>query len=201
MRSARMILLLLIVIGLTYGCESKDTKVSSDNTKSSQKAAGYGTPGYGLTDTNKVKEAAAGYAEKAKEVAAGYGEKAKDVAAGYAEKAKDVAAGYGVQVPATGGYGAPAYGGGEEGSKGEALFNDPKFGNGTSGMSCNSCHPGGRGMAAAAKKSTFSLMGKSASSLEEAVNICIEMPLKGTPIPNNSQDMKDMVSYIKSSKN
>jgi hypothetical protein len=32
------------------------------------------------------------------------------------------------------------------------LFNDPKFGGGTAGVSCNSCHLDGRGLEKAADK-------------------------------------------------
>lgn len=92
---------------------------------------------------------------------------------------------------------APSYGDGNA-QRGKALFNDPKFGNGTSGKSCNSCHPGGRGLEAAGEKTEFNIMGRKQNSIEEAVNICIEIPLKGTPIDPNSQDMKDMVAYLKS---
>ncbi len=31
-------------------------------------------------------------------------------------------------------------------AKGKALFNDPKLGGATSGKSCNSCHPDGKGL-------------------------------------------------------
>src|SRR5574341_671334 len=30
--------------------------------------------------------------------------------------------------------------------RGKTLFNDPKLGNGTAGKSCNTCHPGGKGL-------------------------------------------------------
>jgi cytochrome c len=43
-------------------------------------------------------------------------------------------------------------------------------------------------------------MGKKQNSLEEAVNFCIVNALKGTAIDSNSQDMKDIVYYIKSFK-
>jgi cytochrome c len=44
-------------------------------------------------------------------------------------------------------------------------------------------------------------MGKKQNSLEEAVNFCIVNALKGTAIDSNSsQDMKDIVYYMKSFK-
>jgi len=84
--------------------------------------------------------------------------------------------------------------------KGKALFNDPKFGDGTAGKSCNSCHPAGRGLEKSADKKEFGLMGKKVKTLEEVVNICIEMPMKGRAIDVKSEQMKDIVAYIKSLK-
>lgn len=82
--------------------------------------------------------------------------------------------------------------------RGKALFNDPKFAGGTTGKSCNSCHPGGKGLEKAAEKKEFMIMGKTAKSLEEAVNLCIEMALKGKAIDVKSKEMADIVAYIKS---
>jgi len=80
--------------------------------------------------------------------------------------------------------------------KGKALFNDTKFAGATSGMSCNSCHPDGRGLENAAAKKEFHIMGKKQNSLEEAVNACIEAAIKGKPIDKTSNEMKDIVAYI-----
>ena len=52
--------------------------------------------------------------------------------------------------------------------KGKALFNDPKFGGGTAGVSCNSCHPDGKGLEKAADK----------KDLEKFVNACIKNALE-----------------------
>lgn len=90
---------------------------------------------------------------------------------------------------------AIAYAGGNV-EKGKALFNDPKLG--TSGKSCNSCHPDGKGLEQAGTKKEFNIMGKSQKSLEEAVNFCIEMALKGKAIDPKGPDMADIVAYIKS---
>ncbi len=84
--------------------------------------------------------------------------------------------------------------------RGKALFNDPKFAGGTAGKSCNSCHPGGKGLEKSADKKEFKIMGKTVKSLEEAVNLCIEMANKGKAIDPNSDQMKDIVAYIKSLK-
>ena len=85
-------------------------------------------------------------------------------------------------------------------AKGKALFNDAKFAGATSGKSCNSCHPDGKGLEKAADKKEFNIMGKKQNSLVEAVNFCIEMAIKGKPIDATSNQMKDIVAYIKSLK-
>jgi cytochrome c553 len=74
--------------------------------------------------------------------------------------------------------------------KGKALFNDPKFGGGTAGVSCNSCHPDGKGLGKAADK----------KDLEKFINACIKNALKGKGIDTKSAEMADIVAYIKSLK-
>lgn len=85
-------------------------------------------------------------------------------------------------------------------AKGKTLFNDVKFAGGTAGKSCNSCHPGGKGLEKAADKKEFNLGGKTQKSLEEAVNVCIVMANKGKAIDVKSDRMKELVAYIKSLK-
>lgn len=82
--------------------------------------------------------------------------------------------------------------------RGKTLFNDPKFAGATSGKSCNSCHPDGKGVENAGAKKEFTIMGKKQNSIEEAVNFCIENAIKGKAIDPKSEQMKDMVAYIKS---
>lgn len=79
--------------------------------------------------------------------------------------------------------------------RGKILFNDPKFAGGS--KSCNECHPNGKGLDRADLKQEFNIMGKKLNSLEDAVNFCIEKANKGKPIDVKSQQMKDIVSYIK----
>ncbi len=74
--------------------------------------------------------------------------------------------------------------------KGKTLFNDPKFGGGTAGMSCNSCHQDGKGLEKAADR----------KDLEKMVNTCIKNPLKGKGIDPKSAEMADVVAYLKSLK-
>ena len=74
--------------------------------------------------------------------------------------------------------------------RGRALFNDPKFGGGTVGMSCNSCHQDGKGVEKAADR----------KDLEKMVNACIKNALKGKGIDPKSAEMADIVAYLKSLK-
>ncbi|MEK6527933.1 MAG: hypothetical protein AAB089_00960 [Nitrospirota bacterium] len=83
-------------------------------------------------------------------------------------------------------------------AKGKALFHDPKLGGGTTGKSCNSCHPGGKGLEKAGSKKEFNFMGMKQNSLEEVVNLCIIEPLKGKAIDPKGADMANIVAYIKS---
>jgi len=81
--------------------------------------------------------------------------------------------------------------------KGKVLFNDTNFAGATSGKSCNSCHPDGRGLENAGGKKEFRIMGKAQKSLEEAVNICIEQAIGGKAIDQASDEMQDIVAYIR----
>jgi hypothetical protein len=68
--------------------------------------------------------------------------------------------------------------------RGKALFNDPMLGNGTSGRSCGTCHPDGKGL-------------EGVSNADPTmINRCIGMALKGTPLDVESEQMKDLKSYI-----
>lgn len=80
--------------------------------------------------------------------------------------------------------------------RGKALFSDPKFAGGQ--KACNECHPNGKGLENAANKKEFNIMGKKQKDLEEAVNFCIVNANKGKAIDVKSEQMKDMVAYIKS---
>jgi cytochrome c len=77
--------------------------------------------------------------------------------------------------------------------KGKVLFNDSSLG--TNGRSCESCHPKGRGING--QKSTFTIMGKKQGSIEDAINFCIEMALKGKPLPKDSEKMQNLAAYLK----
>lgn len=75
-------------------------------------------------------------------------------------------------------------------AKGKILFNDPKLGGGTAGNSCNSCHPDGKGLEKATDR----------KDLVKMVNLCIENALKGKAIDPKSEDMANLVAYLKSLK-
>ena len=82
--------------------------------------------------------------------------------------------------------------------RGKTLFNDPKFAGGQ--KACSQCHPDGKGLQMAGDKKEFKIMGGKQMSLEEAVNVCIVNANKGKAIDTGSEQMKDIVAYIKSLK-
>jgi cytochrome c553 len=82
--------------------------------------------------------------------------------------------------------------------RGKSLFNDPKAFGGK--KSCSECHPQGKGLENAAGKKEFHVMGKTQKSLEEAVNTCIVNANMGKAIDPKSDQMKDIVAYIKTLK-
>lgn len=84
--------------------------------------------------------------------------------------------------------------------EGKNLFEDPKFSGSANKKSCNSCHQSGSGLQNAGDKTSFTIMGKQMDSLEDTVNACIQKALKGNPLTKDSQQMKDIVLYIKSLK-
>jgi cytochrome c len=83
-------------------------------------------------------------------------------------------------------------------SKGKELFNDPKLG--TNGMSCNSCHPDGKGLEKAGLPDRTEWKNPAGTwlNLEDANNVCIMMAMKGKTIEPKSQEMQDLTAYIKS---
>jgi mono/diheme cytochrome c family protein len=75
-------------------------------------------------------------------------------------------------------------------AKGKVLFNDSQLGGGTAGISCNACHPDGKGLEKAADK----------KDLPKVINACIKNALKGKGIDPKSAEMVDLIAYIKSLK-
>jgi cytochrome c553 len=73
-------------------------------------------------------------------------------------------------------------------ARGKVLFNDPHFANGTAGVSCNTCHPDGKGLAKAGER----------KDLARFINSCIVNANKGKPLDPSAADMADLIAYIKS---
>lgn len=84
--------------------------------------------------------------------------------------------------------------------KGKTLFNDPKLADGTTGKSCGSCHPDGKGLENSADKKEWKIMGKRYKNLEGAINYDVEKALHGKALDPKSQEMADIIEYIKSLK-
>ena len=69
---------------------------------------------------------------------------------------------------------------------GEELFSDPKLAGSQNDTACIKCHPG---------KDAFKSMSKD-KDLNKIINMCITRPLGGNALKNDSQEMKDLKSYI-----
>jgi mono/diheme cytochrome c family protein len=80
-----------------------------------------------------------------------------------------------------------AFGSGDA-AKGKVLFTDPKFAGGTTGKSCSSCHPDGKGAAKAGDN----------KEVRKIINGCIVKALQGKAILPDSAEMDDLVAYLKS---
>ena len=72
--------------------------------------------------------------------------------------------------------------------RGKMLFGDPTLGGSTNQKSCNTCHPGGKGLES---------LGQDSAGM---VNKCIEGPLEGKALEKYSEDMKDLLAYMQSLK-
>lgn len=59
------------------------------------------------------------------------------------------------------------------------------MGGSTNDKSCNSCHPDGKGL-------------ENVKDVESMTQKCIEKALAGKPLAADSQELKDLVAYIKS---
>ncbi len=82
--------------------------------------------------------------------------------------------------------------------RGKELFTDPSFAGGKKACNNSRCHPDGMGLESAGGKKSFVIFKHKTNSLEEAINYCIVNANKGKAIPEDSQDMKDLMAYIKS---
>lgn len=73
---------------------------------------------------------------------------------------------------------------------GEKLFNNPVLGGTGNTKSCNSCHPGGKGLEDAGSNPKLAVI----------INRCITGPLGGKALKDNSIEMQSVTLYIKSLK-
>jgi len=93
--------------------------------------------------------------------------------------------------------------------QGKALFNDPSLG--TTGMTCNSCHKGGgtkssemKGMKIdpfnnlGTEYPKYFMMAKKVLTLDQVVNFCITMPLKGKALGADDPRLTALVAYCAS---
>ena len=71
--------------------------------------------------------------------------------------------------------------------RGKELFESAKLG--TSGKSCATCHPGGKGLEWAGTSDD--------EKLEEISNKCIKKALQGKPLKEGSNELRSLVQYIK----
>jgi mono/diheme cytochrome c family protein len=85
-------------------------------------------------------------------------------------------------------------------SKGKALFNDAKAFGAPGVKSCGSCHPNGKGLEKAGEKGRKEWKNPAGTwlSIEDASNVCIIMANKGKTIDPRSEEMRDLVAYIRS---
>ena len=71
---------------------------------------------------------------------------------------------------------------------GQKLFNNPGLGASQNAISCSACHPDGKGLEKAGKKSNLTAM----------INKCIAGPLKGEALNEETVAMKSLRMYIQS---
>lgn len=102
---------------------------------------------------------------------------------------------------------------GEAIERGKKMYNDPKFAENATGLTCNSCHPGGKTTGGTVdvmgtKMKIPSLEGaagrfpavktpeKKVISLAQMNNMCIMTFLKGKPLNLDSQTAVDLEAYV-----
>ncbi len=95
--------------------------------------------------------------------------------------------------------------------RGFALFNDKKLG--TNGKTCNDCHKSGGAQDVkmgdmsikafddlAAQYPKYFMMAEKVLTLDQVVNFCVTMPLKGKALAWDDQKLTDLVAYCASVK-
>ena len=82
--------------------------------------------------------------------------------------------------------------------RGRILFRDEALGGSGNDKSCHSCHKKERELAGVTRKNYDSLFGYITRDVEDVINLCIVLPLKGKPYVNDSQEMADLLAYLRS---
>ncbi len=79
---------------------------------------------------------------------------------------------------------------------GKRLWNDPSLGR--SGLSCNSCHAGGRGFKETAKRPYphYVDMPKRVVTLDQMINFCMTVPMKADPLAWDSKELTALSAYL-----
>lgn len=80
----------------------------------------------------------------------------------------------------------PAWAGSATVEKGHRFFNDPGLGGSGNELSCNSCHPDGKGLEEAGDS----------PKLARIINRCLNGPLMGRKIDDSSLEMRSLKMYI-----
>ena len=83
---------------------------------------------------------------------------------------------------------------------GMILFNNPKLSGSMNDKSCNSCHPGGQGLAGITEDPQWASAANADDKLATVINQCITKALGGNDLSRDSEEMQDMIAYIKSLK-
>ena len=79
--------------------------------------------------------------------------------------------------------------------RGKLLFNDSTLGNGTNGKTCNTCHEGGPDLAThIIHKENFEIIGVKVENTREAINLCIQVTLRGEGLDLRVRRWK--ISYL-----
>ncbi len=82
---------------------------------------------------------------------------------------------------------------------GRALFADPSLG--TTGKSCITCHPDPSALSGVGDRynpEAYFNMAKREMTLKEVINFCIEVPMKGKPLPENDERLLALEAYLRS---
>ncbi len=91
----------------------------------------------------------------------------------------------------------PAQGPGDA-HNGWLLFRDESLGGSPNDKSCHSCHENEHELAGWASKNYDALFGYITRDIEDVINLCIVLPLKGKPYVKSSQEMADLLAYLRS---